>query len=57
MESDDRKTLEQDVKSMSLKAKDVERDEVGMRKHQNEENKVYIKYMVYIKRAFFTQHS
>ncbi|XP_078341495.1 uncharacterized protein LOC144627709 [Crassostrea virginica] len=42
MESNDRKTLEQDVKSMSLKAKNVERDEVGMRKHQNEENKVYI---------------
>nr|XP_022296709.1 tripartite motif-containing protein 7-like isoform X2 [Crassostrea virginica] len=30
MESDDRKTLEQDVKSMSLKAKDVERDEVPL---------------------------
>ena len=40
--SDDRKTLEKDVKSMSLKAKDVERDELERRKNQNEENKVYI---------------
>ena len=52
MESDDRKILEQDVKSMSLKAKDVERDELDKRKYQKEKNKVYIKYMVYIKRAF-----
>ena len=52
MESDDRKILEQDVKSMSLKAKDVERDELDKRKNQKEKNKVYIKYMVYIKRAF-----
>ena len=40
MPSDDRKVLEQDVKSMSLKAKDVERDELERRKNQNEENKV-----------------
>ena len=52
MESDDRKILEQDVKSMSLKAKDVERDELERRKSQNEENKVYIKCTIYIKRAF-----
>ena len=52
MASDVRKTLEQDVKSMSLKAKDVERDELDKRKNQKEKNKVYIKYMVYIKRAF-----
>ena len=66
MASDDRKTLEKDVKSMSLKAKDVERDGLGRRiypkekyrnkvgrgKYQEEKIKVYIKYMVFIKRVF-----
>ena len=66
MASDDRKTLEQYVKSMSLKAKDVERDshgrriyptekyrnKVGRGKYQEEKIKVYIKYMVFKKRVF-----
>ena len=57
MESDDIKTLDQNVKSMSLKAKDVERDGLGRRiypkekyrnklgrgKYQEEKIKVYIK--------------
>ena len=66
MESDERKTLEQNVESMSLKAKDVKRDGLGRRiypkekyrdklgrgKYQEEKIKVNIKYMVYIKRVF-----
>ena len=46
MKSDDRKTLEQDVKLMSLKAKDVESDELERLKSQIEKNKVYIKHIV-----------
>ena len=66
MESDDRKTFDQNVESMSLKAKDVERDRLGRRiypkekyrnkveggQYQEEKIKVYIKYMVYIKSVF-----
>ena len=52
MESDDRKTLEQNVKSMSLKDKDVERDKLERRKNKKKKYKVYIKYMVHIKRVF-----
>ena len=52
MESDDRKTLEQDMKSMSLKAKDVERVGLEMQKRKKRMYKVYIKYMVHIKRVF-----
>ena len=42
MASDDRKTLEQNV----------ERDELERRKSQIKKIKVYVKYMVYIKRVF-----
>ena len=42
MASDDRKTLEQDV----------ERDELERRKSQIKKHKVYVKYMIYIKRVF-----
>ena len=52
MESDERKTLEQDVNSMSLKAKDMERNDLGGRKKQNKKTKVYIKYIIFIKRVF-----
>nr|XP_022301028.1 E3 ubiquitin-protein ligase TRIM9-like [Crassostrea virginica] len=39
MASDDRKTLEHDVKLMALKAKNVERDELERRKNRNEKKR------------------